>query len=230
MADASNEPEEHHLSVARTARFWTAGNVRTGAELWVVCHGYAQLAGRFIRRFNAIAGDERGIVAPEALNRFYLDARPGPHGPDSPVGATWMTREDRLNEIRDYIEYLDTVLDGVLGTRPTPPRRLVALGFSQGTATVSRWAAHTRHALHEVVLWAGGLPAELDATAALFLGARLTLVSGVRDDMVSMKAMDRVSTRLGNAGLAHACVRHDGGHEVTSDALHGLLTVWDDRA
>ena len=48
---------EHHLPVSRTARYFTIGD-RTQAlrELWFVCHGYGQLAGRFIRHFESIAG------------------------------------------------------------------------------------------------------------------------------------------------------------------------------
>ena len=50
----SNEVSEHHLSVARTARYYTLGE--PGAtEVWFVCHGYGQLAGRFLRRFEPIA-------------------------------------------------------------------------------------------------------------------------------------------------------------------------------
>ena len=79
--------------------------------MWVVCHGYRQLARRFIREFQGIAGAERRIVAPEGLSRFYLDEEGGPHGPEARVGATWMTREDRIAEIDDYVAYLDALAE-----------------------------------------------------------------------------------------------------------------------
>ncbi|MDE3054320.1 MAG: phospholipase, partial [Gemmatimonadota bacterium] len=85
---------EHHLRVRRTARFHSLGEFGPGVrEIWIACHGYGQLAGRFLRHFRAAAHPERLIVAPEALSRFYLD-NALPHGPDARVGATWMTRED----------------------------------------------------------------------------------------------------------------------------------------
>ena len=36
-------------------------------------------------------------MAPEGLSRFYLEGFSGK------VGATWMTREDRLNDIDNYL-------------------------------------------------------------------------------------------------------------------------------
>ena len=98
--------------MTRTARYWSVGgDVGQPGECWVVLHGYQQLARRFLRRFEPVAGDHRRVVAPEGLSRFYSDPRPGRHGRTSPVGASWMTREDREHEIRDYVAYLDRLWD-----------------------------------------------------------------------------------------------------------------------
>ena len=75
---------EHHISVTRTARYVTLGDAdRLPGEVWFVCHGYAQLAARFARDFEAIDDGSRLIVVPEALSRFYLDSGPGAHGAES---------------------------------------------------------------------------------------------------------------------------------------------------
>src|SRR2546426_8007096 len=66
-----------------------------------------------------------------------------------------MTREDRLHEIDDYVRYLDALYREVLGRVEGPAARVTALGFSQGTATVSRWAALGQSRLDHVVLWGG---------------------------------------------------------------------------
>ena len=134
-----SDPVERHLEVVRTARHWVLGEgaARSG-EVWFVLHGYQQLARRFLERFEGLADGTRVIVAPEALSRFYKDQTPGRHGPESPVGAAWMTREDREREIGDYVRYLDALADRVLGPlRPGP--RVTVLGFSQGVATAARW-------------------------------------------------------------------------------------------
>ena len=110
-----------HLPVTRRARLAVqrgAGPPAEGSppaggfsELWVLLHGYRQLAPRFLRHMRALHAPHRLLVAPEGLSRFYLEGRPGPHRGGDPVGASWMTREDREAEILDYVEYLDRVVE-----------------------------------------------------------------------------------------------------------------------
>ena len=227
---------ERHLRVPRTARYRVLGEPDSVSEIWFVLHGYGQLAERFVRRFAALPGVEAGdraVVAPEALSRFYVDDAGGEHGGESRVGATWMTRADRQHEIRDYVEYLDRLAaavlapDGVGPERATAPvisgdgdRRLVILGFSQGSATASRWATYGRIRPQELVLWAGGLAADLDmASAAEALrGVRIRLVAGDGDEW----GRDRVARsrrRLSEAGLESEVLGFQGGHTLPSPVL-----------
>src|ERR671913_1620 len=106
VASAGADPTitPHALVVPRTARYYTLGPTHGfPRELWIVCHGYGQLASRFVSQFAALDDGTRLIVAPEALSRFYLDPIPKRRNEASPrVGASWMTREDRESEIADY--------------------------------------------------------------------------------------------------------------------------------
>jgi len=211
--------QEHHLSVARTARYYTLGE--PGAtEVWFVCHGYGQLAGRFLRRFEPIADGSRLVVAPEGLNRFYVGS--GEHR-DQPVGATWMTREDRLNEIADYVKYLDAVYADVFGGKPTAAR-VRALGFSQGAATASRWVARGTARVDELVLWGGELPPDLDlgAAAERLKKVRVTLVAGTRDEYITPKILTGIERRLGEQAIPFRKQVFDGGHEIEPAALRQL--------
>nr|MDQ3081512.1 hypothetical protein [Gemmatimonadota bacterium] len=125
------------LIVPRTARYARMGpEGRAVDQVWLVCHGYGQLASRFIRRFSAIDDGSRLIVAPEALSRFYVLGGSVPHAIDEKVGASWMTRESRDSEIEDQVTYLDRVCERVLAGRDRAKVRLVAFGFSQGAAVV----------------------------------------------------------------------------------------------
>src|SRR5207244_11621240 len=101
--------EEHRVTVARSARYFTLGGTEP-REVWFACHGYGQLAARFLEKLRVLDDDGRCLVAPEGLSRFYLTESPT----ERRVGATWMTREDRLAEIADYVRYLDAVYDDVL--------------------------------------------------------------------------------------------------------------------
>lgn len=213
--------EEGHLEVPRSARFaWLGSPGEKVRDVWVVCHGHRQLGARFLRRFVPLRSPSRLIVAPEALNRFYL-SQAGSHDADSAVGGTWMTREDRRWEIRDYVRYLDLVAERIFGAVPRPGVALRALGFSQGAATVARWTAYGSTAVDELILWSGGLPPdlELERWADRLRDTRVTLVRGQQDDLLAPGAMDETESRLDEHDLPYRCLSHPGGHELDAGAL-----------
>jgi predicted esterase len=221
---------ERHIRTPRTARCYVLGDAGSGTrELWLVCHGYAQLARFFVRPFAAIADETRVIVAPEALNRYYFESAPGVHAARARVAATWMTREDRDHEIADYVEYLDNVVADVLRD-VGPDVAITALGFSQGAATASRWAACTGTRLRQVVLWGSGLPPELEPRPDLFRGAPLVLAAGTSDVQVPAARIEAEQRRCSGAGMDCRLHRHDGGHRIDAAALAGLLPALRGRA
>jgi predicted esterase len=216
----------HEIVVPRTARYFTMGPTHGfPRELWVVCHGYGQLARRFLRHFETLDDGTRLIVAPEGLNRFYLDPIPKRRHEATPrIGATWMTREARDAEIADYVSFLERVLTEVRHPLTGAAPRIIVLGFSQGTATVSRWLATSAHRADQLVLWSGGIPPELDVAAwsAQLHGVPITLVSGDTDEMMTAAAVTAEAERLSAAGVAFELLRHPGGHAIDADALEEL--------
>lgn len=215
-------PEARHVRVQRTARFYQLGAPGPAVrELWIACHGYAQLAGPFALALAPLNDGSRIVVAPEGLSRFYLDDLLKRHGPDSPVGASWMTVQDREQEIVDYVEYLDTLARQLRGESGAPELRIVALGFSQGVATVSRWAALGSTRVDRLILWAGSLPPDLptDRGAQVFRGARITIVAGRTDSLITTKVLETQQRTLAERGLESELVRFDGGHSLSSETL-----------
>jgi predicted esterase len=155
-----SEIREALIRVHKTARVYTIGEASPQTrEAWLVCHGYGQLAEKFVARFDSIASSERIIIAPEGLHRFYLDPIDR-SASERRVGATWMTREARAADIADYIEYLEQVNETLLAG--APEASLIGFGFSQGTATITRWAAAAARPVKRLVLWGAGLPPDLD--------------------------------------------------------------------
>jgi predicted esterase len=216
----------HAIAVPRTARYFTLGPTHGfPRELWFVCHGYGQLASRFLRQFAPLDDGTRLFVAPEGLSRFYLDPIPARRNDPSPrIGASWMTREDRESEIADYVAYLERLATEIRHPLAGAAPRLVVLGFSQGTATVSRWLAASDMRVEQLVLWAGSIPPELDlaAWAARLHGAAITLVAGDEDELATATAIAAEAERLSAAGVAYNLVRFHGGHTVNPDALKQL--------
>jgi predicted esterase len=214
---------EHRISVARTARYFTLGEGAAPLEqIWVVCHGYGQLAARFLRDFEPLDDGTRLIAAPEGLSRFYLTERPA----ERRVGASWMTKEDRLAEIDDYLKYLDAVYADVLRPFDRSRVQVTALGFSQGTATVCRWAALGSARIDRLVVWGGEVPPDLDVArepaAGRLRALRLSLVYGDRDEFFTPKVIAATEARLREHGIPYTLVPFAGGHDIDAATLRRL--------
>ena len=148
--------QEHHFTTQRTARFYTSGDITKNIKtVWLACHGYAQLAGEFIKELDPLAADDALVVAPEALSRFYTKGFFGT------VGATWMTKEDRESEIADYVNYLQSLYEK-LKTEVSKDAPFHILGFSQGCSTVCRWIARKKPGINGLWLCSGSIPDDLD--------------------------------------------------------------------
>lgn len=209
--------QAHHLTVPRTARYHTLGDPAKARAIWIVLHGYGQLARYFLRKFEGLE-DGLLIAAPEALSRFYTDED------HSRVGATWMTREDREAEIGDQCSYLDALAHELCGITPggTP---LHVLGFSQGVATACRWSLQGRTTIHKLVLWAGSLPLEPSGIQlqAAWNQVDLHMVLGSQDPYAGDKELQQQAARLRDAGLSHRMHRFHGGHVLEPVLLAELL-------
>lgn len=212
-------PELHRLAVTRTARWYRLGDLGAETrEVWVACHGYGHLAGRFASAFTPIVTGARAIVAPEALHHYYLDP-PGRPTAERRVGATWMTREDRDQDIRDYVEYLERLADEI--ARSAPRARLTAFGFSQGAATVSRWVVASERDFDRLILWGAELPPDLDWSRAQARFASITpwFVVGDRDEFATPQRIARQEEILRSRGIFHRIVPYAGGHAIDRQAL-----------
>lgn len=216
----------------RTARVAHLGPPDAVRSLWVCLHGYRQLAPWFLRGFRPLDDATRRIVAPEALNRFYVGDPDGRHGPDARVGATWMTRADREAEISDYTAYLESVLDAE--SAHVSGRPVVVLGFSQGAHTAARWMSRSRHDVTAVVLWGEGLPHDVTAEQLAEVPRRWVLVRGDEDRTRSSRREADDTARLDRALALGDCApaetsrirwearSHPGGHRIEPDALAAL--------
>ncbi|MEI6312193.1 MAG: hypothetical protein WCP57_08045 [Bacteroidota bacterium] len=120
--------EQHKISVEKTARVFTLGNP-DASEVWILLHGYGMQASQMITYIEELPNENLFFIAPEGLSRFYWK------GFEGNVVASWMTKEDRQDEINDYIKYLNQLID----IYQLNTKKINVLGFSQGVATMSRW-------------------------------------------------------------------------------------------
>ncbi len=215
--------QERHLEVRRTARYVRLGGSATVREVWICIHGYGQLARRFARDLGPLVAPHRLVLVPEALNRFYQAKASDDHR-DAPVGATWMTREDRAAEIADYVSYLDALYAREVEPLLSQGVRVTALGFSQGVTTTVRWSVLGASRVDQLVCWAGALPHDLDLAAHATRLRAMTpaVVIGDRDEFADWASVEAQVARLDAAGIPHTLHRFDGTHTMDDRVLTTL--------
>lgn len=226
MTDLDNAPRIVTRQTRRTGRYALLGpSPERARAVWFVLHGYAQLAPRFLRHFDGLVPADCCIVAPEGLSRFYVDMPQGDGRHLHRVGATWMTRENREDDIADTLFWLDTVYrDIVADGAPVPA--VGVLAFSQGVATATRWLAGGTIRPRAFVAWAGGLAHDVpdDPLRQGLADARVTLVRGVHDTLMSEEAGAQQFAHLQTLSPRAEYVTFEGGHHLDRTILAGLLT------
>ena len=216
--------QSHSIPVQRTAHYYTIGQAGPAIEqLWIVCHGYGQLASNLIRKFSEFDSSKSLIVSPEALSRFYWKGFSGE------VGASWMTRADRLDEIEDYCNYLQNIYD-VFTRQLRPDVQINLLGFSQGCATQCRWIMEKQPAFHNLILWAGLLPDDLDYKPFkdYFKTKNLYWVYGTKDQFLTPERLDWQKKFCQRMLLDFKEITFDGKHEIDREVLIDLNTKLND--
>jgi len=204
---------QYHIKVTRTARYYTLGEVNSKTKnAWIVLHGHKQLANEFIKVFDELAVNGDYIIAPEALSRFYVK---GDYGD---VGATWMTKEDRENEISDYVNYLDELFDKVIKSKKEKsPFNINAIGFSQGAATLSRWLAYGKSKVDRAIFWCGNLAHDVDySKSGSFRNTQIHLIFGKNDPYFPGDYYKSQIELLNKYGIEPHVQLFEGGHEIST--------------
>jgi predicted esterase len=188
-------------------------------EIWIVFHGYGQLAEFFIRKFRSFDSSDRLIIAPEGTNYCYLEGFSGR------VGANWMTRHERELAIDNNQRYLDGLLDLILSKYDQRPN-IHILGFSQGAATATRWASRWNGKVESLVLWAGGFAEDLvlSQTKEVFSQTKIILVIGHQDELITSESILKQEILLSNIVKNYEKIGFEGGHELDLNVLEKIFS------
>lgn len=209
----------------KTGRYALLGSELSRARrVWFVLHGYGQLATRFLRHFDGCVPSDTCIVAPEGLSRFYRDMPGGDGNHLQHVGATWMTREGRDDDIADTLRWLYGVYDDVLAMTTERPQ-VGVLAFSQGVATATRWISSSFVHPRTFVAWAGSLATDVDDESMqdALQHTDVVLVAGDEDQFIDEATREATLERLRAWQPRARGVQYAGGHRLEADTLRGLL-------
>lgn len=147
-------------------------------NVWLVFHGMGYLSRYFIRYFSVLDPEENLIIAPQAPSKYYLGNE------YKHVGASWLTREETVEETRNVLNYVDSVWEV---EQPKQPFRFIVLGYSQGVSIACRWLASRKNSCDLLILHSGGIPNELESKDFDYLpsGTKAELWYGDKDEFIS---------------------------------------------
>lgn len=185
-------------------------------NVWVVFHGLGYLSKYFINYFSKLNPEENFIIAPQAPSKYYLGKN------FKHVGASWLTKENTIEETKNVLTYVDSVFKTEI---TTTPKYLIVLGYSQGVSIASRWVANRKINCDHLLLHSGGIPTELVPEDFLFLKkqTKVTYLYGNKDQYIN-EARKTEETLKGN----HLFGKHldievfEGVHEVNTDYIKEL--------
>lgn len=187
-------------------------------EVWIVFHGYGQLAEFFIRKFLPYDNPYCLIIAPEGTNYSYLNGFQGR------VGANWMTRHEREVAIENNHRFLDTLMENILSEFEVAPV-IHVLGFSQGAATATRWVSRWSSRAKSLILWAGGFAQDLNIEKVrdVFCDTKLVMVLGENDELITPESIQKQQELIDNLGKTVLKINFSGGHELNAEILKKIF-------
>jgi predicted esterase len=225
---------EHSLSITFKARYFSSGEVNENTtEILFALHGYGQLGQYFIRKFSALEKKNVVVIVPEGLSKFYLDPIDGVGRKSTRVGATWMTKENREVDIENYLTYLDAVFTEVMqkvhGRLTTVNKKAVpisVLGFSQGSATASRWILSKNIYFDRLILWAGVLPPDMnfELGSNVLKDKKVIAVYGNQDPLLTDSRFAEMQELTKKLNAKIDVVTFEGGHDIDEGTLIGLFS------
>jgi len=200
------------LTIRKTAKYAVYGNKETAKTLWIALHGYGQLVDYFIRNFHVLDETENLVIAPEGLHRFYLN------GTEGRVGASWMTKEERLDDISDNNHYLDQIFADNFSDKI---EKIIVLGFSQGASTAARWIETGSINPLAFVLWAGVFPPDVKFKdhSKIFGKIPTYFAVGDNDQYFSEKTINSLKEDFVSKGMNVNWMRFSGKHEIDAATL-----------
>jgi len=210
---------ENQISVKKTARYYSIGKFKNDVKkIWFVFHGYGQLAKDFIKNFESISDNKTLIIAPEAFNKFYV------RGFNGKIGSTWMTKEDRENEINDYVNMINNVYDKISRENNISKTQFNILGFSQGGHTAARWIDKSDLEIKNFYLWGSGLPRDIDYKIKLdfWNSVNLKLVVGNKDKFITREMLKEETVFLKTQKIRYELITYDGDHSINEYFLNKI--------
>lgn len=212
---------EKSLTFNIEAPYYTQGEITEKTkEIWIICHGYGQMARYFLRRFDVLDEESHFLIAPQGLDRFYFDNF-------TKLGASWTTRELRDTHVSNQQNYLNMMYDAELGHLDLSTYTLRIVGFSQGVSVITRWAAQRQVPFDHMILWAGGFPPNLTKEKWEFRKplSKVTVLVGTEDPFLKEEKLEAEKAVIESVFPEYEFVLFEGGHQVKRKVIRALMNI-----
>jgi predicted esterase len=200
--------------VNKTARvFYKPG---TTGKCLVFLHGYAMNIDLFHQSFQLLEQSGHTLIFPEGLSRFYLKRTSGM------VVASWMTKEDRMEDIENNNNYLDRLIAELLSNKViSSDDRISVTGFSQGGATAARWAFMGTHEITDLFLWGSNFPPDIPINYVNEKrgNIKVNFVLGDDDEYLTVDEIKKEILKVSSFGIKCDLEVYRGTHKICDAGL-----------
>lgn len=208
------QPKEHRVYYQSSNTYATLNRLQeTTRTVWLVFHGIGYLSRYFLKYFTGLPALEHYIVAPQAPSKYYLNAE------YKHIGASWLTRENTLEDLKNILAYVDSVMSDISIPESC---NVNILGYSQGASIALRWICHSRYRCDKLILYAGGIPNEISPVDVAFLKGKteVSIVYGKQDEFLTVARMAEEEKKIRMVfGDSAQRISFEGGHEMRPEVL-----------
>ena len=204
------------ISISKTGKYSQIGKCSKKINnVWIVLHGYGMLSEYFVKKFECIINETTLVIAPEATNRFYLANN------YKRVGASWMTKLDREQEISDNILFLDKLFSIIKKEIGHDNFKLNTLGFSQGGPALVRWLMSNKLNTNSLILWGSDIPKDslVIENKSRWNSMNIKIVIGKNDEYINEEKKQEFVGVVKSYGLKYELIEYEGSHKIVEEEL-----------
>jgi predicted esterase len=135
-----------------------------------------------------------------------------------------MTRENREMDIQNYLTYLDNIYKKEIADKKIP---VTILGFSQGSATATRWALSDNIKFDRLILWSGIFPPDMNFESGhkILENKETFLVYGKQDPFLNDSRFAEMKMLTEKLGVEVKQITFEGEHEIDVPTLSRLSSL-----
>ena len=209
------EIENKFLKINKTVRYSTFGDLTSETKyFWILLHGSNMICEQMLYKFNDFNPKEHFIISPEGLSRFYKS------GFNGDVVASWITKRDRLEEIKDVSAYLTKILN-LYKKYLSKKCKTILLGFSQGGTIAFRWLHSKNINIDYFIPYSCWIPEDINLKLSKTDLNKVNIIYtyGIDDPYINKKKSDEVIALVNKNKIKISFEKYKGSHRVEKTQL-----------